>query len=65
MVFTVAKRRTHKDPRILADDAVRMSRKGSAEKYPATLRRMAVPFSSCFPQGEGKVKYFSDSGVKF
>jgi hypothetical protein len=34
MVFTVLKRRTHKDPRILADETVWMSRKDSAQKYP-------------------------------
>lgn len=42
MVFTVVKRRPHKDPRILADETVRMSRKGSAEKYPETLRRITA-----------------------
>jgi transposase len=42
MVFTVLKRRTHKDPRILADETVRMSRKGSAEKYPVPLRRITA-----------------------
>ena len=42
MVFTVVKRRTHKDPRILADETVRMSRKGSAEKYPEPLRRITA-----------------------
>jgi hypothetical protein len=42
MVFTVVKRRTHKDPRVLADETVRMSRKGSAEKYPETLRRITA-----------------------
>jgi hypothetical protein len=42
MVFKVLKRRTHKDPRILADETVRMSRKDSAEKYPAPLRRITA-----------------------
>jgi hypothetical protein len=42
MVFTVLNHRTHKDPRILADETVRMSRKGSAEKYPIPLRRITA-----------------------
>jgi len=42
MVFTVVKRRPHKAPRILADETVRMSRKGSAEKYPEPLRRITA-----------------------
>jgi len=42
MVFTVVKRRLHKDPRILKDETVRMSRKGSAEKYPVPLRRITA-----------------------
>ena len=42
MVFEVTGRRPHKDPRILADETVRMSRKGSAEKYPEELRRITA-----------------------
>lgn len=42
MVFTVLNHRTHKDPRILADDTVQMSRKGSVEKYPVPLRRITA-----------------------
>lgn len=42
MVFMVTNRRTHKDPRILADETVWMSRKGSAEKYPKPLRRITA-----------------------
>ena len=42
MVFEVTGRRPHKDPRILADETVRMSRKGSAEKYPQELRRITA-----------------------
>ncbi len=42
MVFTVVERRTHKNPRILADETVRMSRKGSVEKYPVPLRRITA-----------------------
>ncbi len=40
MVFEVVDERKHKDPRIIADQTVRMFRKGSAEKYPSTLRRV-------------------------
>ncbi len=42
MVFKVLKRRANLPPRILADETVRMSRKGSAEKYPAPLRRITA-----------------------
>lgn len=42
MVFKVLKRHTHKDPRILSDETVLMSRKGSAEKYPVPLRRITA-----------------------
>jgi len=42
MVFKVLKNRKSKDPRILADETVQMSRKGSAEKYPAHLRRITA-----------------------
>jgi len=42
MVYEVIEERTHKDPRILADQTVRMSRDGSAEKYPAVLRRVTA-----------------------
>lgn len=42
MVFKVLKRGRHNDPRILADETVRMSRKGSAEKYPQVLRRITA-----------------------
>lgn len=42
MVFEVQQERPHKDPRILSDQTVRMSRKGSDEKYPETLRRVTA-----------------------
>lgn len=42
MVFETVERRTHGDPRILADETVRMSRKGSAEKYREPLRRVTA-----------------------
>jgi len=42
MVFETVERRTHGDRRILADETVRMSRKGSAEKYPEPLRRVTA-----------------------
>ena len=42
MVFEVTGRRRHKDPRILADETVRMSRKGPAEKYREPLRRVTA-----------------------
>jgi hypothetical protein len=42
MVFEVLEDRRHKDPRILSDQTVRLSRKGSGEKYPGTLRRIAA-----------------------
>ncbi len=42
MVFTVLESRSHKAPRILADETVQMSRKGSAEKYPSPLRRITA-----------------------
>ena len=42
MVFEVLEERRHKDPRILSDQTVRMSRKGSGEKYPETLRRVTA-----------------------
>jgi hypothetical protein len=42
MVFDVVAQREHKDPRILADQTVCMSRKGSAEKYPEVLRRITA-----------------------
>ena len=42
MVFETVERRTHGDRRILADETVRMSRKGSAEKYPEELRRITA-----------------------
>jgi hypothetical protein len=42
MVFKVLKRRRHTDPRIIADETVRLSRKGSDEKYPEALRRITA-----------------------
>ncbi|HRV46046.1 MAG: IS4 family transposase [Kiritimatiellae bacterium] len=42
MVFKAIKRRVDLPARILADETVQMSRKGSAEKYPATLRRITA-----------------------
>ena len=42
MVFEVLEERRHKNPRILSDQTVRMSRKGSGEKYPETLRRVTA-----------------------
>ena len=42
MVFTVLEERAHKDPRILSDQTVRMSRKDSDELYPETLRRVTA-----------------------
>jgi len=42
IVFSVLKRRTRKDPRILADETVRMCRKGSAGKYPVPLGRITA-----------------------
>ena len=42
MVFETLERHAHKDPRILADETVSMSRKGSAEKYPEVLRRITA-----------------------
>ena len=42
MVFETLEKRCHKDPRILADETVLMSRKGSAEKYPEALRRITA-----------------------
>ena len=42
MTFDVLEERRHKDPRILSDQTVRMSRKDSDEKYPETLRRVTA-----------------------
>ena len=42
MVFEVLEERRHKNPRILSDQTVRLSRKGSDEKYPEVLRRVAA-----------------------
>ncbi len=42
MTYDVVEERTHKDPRILADQTVRMSNKDSAEKYPDVLRRVTA-----------------------
>jgi hypothetical protein len=42
MVFEAPAERRHKAPRILSDQTVRMSRKGSGEKHPEVLRRVAA-----------------------
>ena len=42
MTYDTLEERTHKDPRILADRTVRMSRDDSAEKYPDVLRRVTA-----------------------
>jgi hypothetical protein len=42
MAFEVLEETPHKDPRILSDQTVRLSRKGSDDKYPETLRRITA-----------------------
>ena len=42
MVFTIIEECDHSDPRILSDQTVRMSHKGSGGKYPDTLRRVTA-----------------------
>ena len=42
MVFEVLEETRHQDARILTDQTVRLSRKGSADKYPGTLRRVTA-----------------------
>lgn len=42
MVFEVLQQRADLPARILADETVRMNRKGSQEKYPAPLRRITA-----------------------
>ena len=42
MVYDVIEERTHKDPRILSDQTVRMSNAKSANLYPAVLRRVTA-----------------------
>ena len=42
MVYDVIKEQTHKDPRILSDQTVRMSNTKSANLYPTVLRRVTA-----------------------
>ena len=42
MVYDVIEERTHKDPRILSDQTVRMSNTKSANLYPTVLRRVTA-----------------------